>query len=101
MSWRKDRQHYWELRAQGRCVTCGVHLCHGETTVRCSACNERRNTSRNEQRRRWLYAGLCRTCGALVDQGHTRCQQCLRDKHYKRTEQPKRGIYALKGGYNG
>lgn len=86
MSWRKDRQHYYALKAAGKCVSCGCMKGRGVTTVRCASCNEKRNDIRNAQRREWHSVGLCRTCGDLVEDGHTRCPQCLRDKNHKRSE---------------
>lgn len=52
MSWRQDRRHYHELKAQNRCVQCGVEKLPGVVTVRCGACNEKRNAARQEMRRK-------------------------------------------------
>lgn len=86
MSWRNDRAHYNYLKAHHRCVECGCKKQPGITTVRCPSCNERRNAKRNAERRKWYEAGLCRTCGSPVRNGHTRCAQCLWDKHHSRQE---------------
>ena len=84
MSWRKDRAHYWAMRAAGRCTICGCKLPRGESRAYCQRCADRKNARRNEQRRKWHAAGRCRTCGAEVEAGHTRCPQCLWDKHHRR-----------------
>lgn len=86
MSWRKDRQHYYALKAAGKCVACGCMKGRGVTTVRCASYNEKRNDVRNAQRRMWHSIGLCRTCGDPVKDGHTRCPQCLWDKNHSRSE---------------
>ena len=77
MSWRRDREHYRDLKAQGRCVNCAVKLPPGTMTVRCGSCMEKRNRQRRMQRMQWHAAGLCRTCGAETREGYSRCDRCL------------------------
>lgn len=88
MSWRNDRGVYNARRAAGRCVDCNAKL-RGEPYVRCDACRTKRNAFRRDQRRRWLNAGVCRTCGHITEPGHTRCAQCLADKRHRRGEPEK------------
>lgn len=83
MSWRRDRAHYWELRAKNLCVLCACPLRAGDPGVYCQKCADKKNARRNEQRRQWLAAGLCRTCGRPVEKSHTRCPRCLADKRHK------------------
>ena len=89
MSWRNDRGIYNARRAAGRCVDCNAKMHGGGVFVRCEACRTRRNAFRRDQRRKWLNAGVCRTCGHITEQGHTRCAQCLADKRHRRSEPEK------------
>lgn len=79
----KDR--YYELREEGRCVSCGRWAEPGR--ARCKKCQEKSNErSRksdpgrakfNAMRQKRIEAGLCPDCGRPVADGMKRCKRCL------------------------